>query len=230
MPDFNPYDLADDETNPYAPPKASLEGAPRAATPDLERAEAMRRHYLNHEASVKSIGSLYLLGAVLGGFFTVFALIVMFGGGPGLAPGAADQTGLMAFVAVLYGGITALSTVLGIGLIRLRTWARWIVAVLTGLNLVASLFYVAVLALARPHPVFFVIAGITLLIPAYILYLLVSPKGTVVFSPEYRRIIEQTPHIKYKTSCLVKGLLILILAPIIIGIVVGIFQALFGNK
>jgi hypothetical protein len=48
-----------------------------------------------------------------------------------------------------------------------------------------------------------------MIIPGYILYLLLSPKGSMVFSPEYWEAIERTPHIKYKTSWLLKGCLIL---------------------
>ena len=48
------------------------------------------------------------------------------------------------------------------------------------------------------------------IIPSYILFLLLSKKGSMVFSPEYQAIIERTPHIQYRTSWIVKGCLIVL--------------------
>ena len=53
------------------------------------------------------------------------------------------------------------------------------------------------------------------LINAYILYLIHSAKGRMVFSPEYRAVIEATPHIQYrlsKVAWVAIGLLILFFA------------------
>jgi len=49
-PDLNPYN---------APISSTIENAPGGA-------EAIRNQYLSHEASVKSIGLLYMLGGILG--------------------------------------------------------------------------------------------------------------------------------------------------------------------
>jgi uncharacterized membrane protein len=49
------------------------------------------------------------------------------------------------------------------------------------------------------------------LINGYILYLLYSKKGKMVFSEEYQAIRLATPHVKYKTSVVVWVLLIIIL-------------------
>ena len=57
------------------------------------------------------------------------------------------------------------------------------------------------------------------LINAYVLFLIHSAKGKVVFSPTYREIVAATPEIKYKTPMLVwvfLGILILILVAAII--------------
>ena len=48
---------------------------------------------------------------------------------------------------------------------------------------------------------------------------MLSEKGQIVFSDEYRRVIEQTPHIVYKTSVVVW---ILLLALIGFGIVAAV--------
>jgi hypothetical protein len=52
------------------------------------------------------------------------------------------------------------------------------------------------------------------LINGYILYLLLSAKWEMVFSAEYRDIIDATPHIKYRTSILIWMLLGIIVAAI----------------
>ena len=46
-----------------------------------------------------------------------------------------------------------------------------------------------------------------------------SRKGRMVFSEEYRRVIESTPEIKYQTSCLVSFFVVLMLALVTIGVV-----------
>jgi hypothetical protein len=57
------------------------------------------------------------------------------------------------------------------------------------------------------------------LINAYILYLFVSKKGRMIFSPEYQDIIAATPEVKYRTSILVwifLGILVLLFAAAIL--------------
>ncbi len=56
-------------------------------------------------------------------------------------------------------------------------------------------------------------------INGYILYLVFSAKGSMVFSEDYSEIIAQTPHIKYRTSIIVKIFLFLLLAVITFGVV-----------
>src|SRR4030095_8127226 len=92
----------------------------------------------------------------------------------------------------------------GTGLRRLRRWARIPTGILSGIGLLG-------------FPIGTIING-------YILYLIFSQKGKVVFSDEYRAVIEQTPHIKYRTSIvvwIVLGLLLLLIAAGIIAAVIG---------
>ena len=226
MPESNPYSLPEDEINPYAPPKADIEAHPLVGSAELVRAEETRRRFLNHEASVQSIGALYILGAIFMGIATVGGILGAVGVLDAARPGAENAPVILGFMAAFYGVLTILFVAVGIGLYKLKTWARWVVVVLTAINIVTSLVYIALIAMAGIQPYVLVVAGITLLIPGYILYLLVSPKASVVFSPEYRHVIEQTPHIKYKTSCLVKVLLIVVLVPIILAVLVAIVSAL----
>ena len=83
----------------------------------------------------------------------------------------------------------------GYGLRRLKRWSRVPSGILSGLGLLAI--------------------PIGTLINAYILYLIFSKKGKMVFSDEYHDIIKQTPHIKYRTS-------------IVIWVVLGVLLALMG--
>jgi hypothetical protein len=148
-------------------------------------AESTRRKYLNHEASVKGVGSLYLLGGVLG----VLALLALFGGmalNGGSVPGGPELLML-----VLSGAIGVLQLIAGLGLRKFSNRGRILGAVVAGISLI--------------------VIPIGTVIGAYILYLLLGAKGKMVFSPEYQEVIAQTPHIRYRTSKWVWILLILFL-------------------
>jgi len=92
----------------------------------------------------------------------------------------------------------------GTGLRRLKKWTRIPTGILSGIGLFG-------------FPLGTIING-------YILFLIFSQKGKVVFSDEYRAVIEQTPHIKYRTSIvvwIVLGLVLLLIAAGIIAAIVG---------
>jgi hypothetical protein len=62
------------------------------------------------------------------------------------------------------------------------------------------------------------------IINGYILYLLVSKKGSTIFSPEYKEIIALTPGVKYKTSVVVwvvLGIFLLIIGVVVAGAIWG---------
>ena len=67
-----------------------------------------------------------------------------------------------------------------------------------------------------------------MIIPAYILYLLLSSKGAMVFSTEYKEIIARTPHVKYRTSCIVWGALIVLGVVILLAVVAGLVSMMSG--
>jgi hypothetical protein len=152
-------------------------------------AEEVRKEHIKHEASVKSVGFLYLLGGTL---------VLVFGGiglvGVGASAPAADAMMGVGFGAVIVlMGVLYLAT--GLGLRRLKPWSRIVAGIFAGIGLLGFPFGT--------------------IINAYILYLLLSGKGRMVFSSEYQTIIEQTPHIKYRTSIIVwifLGILLLLLA------------------
>ena len=53
----------DDPVNPYAPPE--VEEVERKRDHKLAKAERIRREHIKHEASVKSLGCLHILGGAL---------------------------------------------------------------------------------------------------------------------------------------------------------------------
>jgi hypothetical protein len=57
------------------------------------------------------------------------------------------------------------------------------------------------------------------------LCLLVSSKASTIFSPEYKAIIAQTPHIKYRTSLMLKIVLALFVAIIVLAIAAAFIGA-----
>jgi len=109
-------------------------------------------------------------------------------------------------VALAFVCLGGLQIWVGIGVRQLKSWARIPTAVLSGFGLLAFPFGT--------------------LINGYILYLVLCQKGRTVFSDDYKRVIEQTPHIKYKTSIIVwifLGLLLLLVG-------LGFFAVLFGRS
>ena len=183
--------------NPYAVPSvvdANLAGSGSA--------ETIRKRYLSHEASVKSIGLLYWIGGVFGALATIAYLILAVGL---LTKG--DPTGVITLLlAVFMGGISAFQIALARGLRHLQPWSRIGTIVLSAIGLLGF--------------------PIGTLISAYILYLVGSQKGVYVFSPEYKQIIAATPHLKYKTSIVVWILLGLVIAVIALAIVGASFSAI----
>lgn len=157
--------------------------------------EQLRKDHLKHEASVQSVGILYYLG---GGALTVGGII-------GFAA-AASRTDVAAVVISAFLLLMGIGQILiGTGLRRLRPWARVPAAILSGIGLLGF--------------------PIGTIINAYILYLILCAKGKMVFSQEYRAVIDQTPHIKYRTSLVVWVVFILLVLLIIFGLSAAILSS-----
>jgi hypothetical protein len=212
------------EINPYAAPESRLGEAPAVASSELAEAEAVRRAHLNHEASVKAIGSLHLFGA----FVCVIGLVAVLAYGlsnRAMAPGAPGNSAALIGLTVYMLFLILINGTLGMGLRGLKTWARWLEVVLIGLSLLAT-FAGNLLAGAQQGGMAFAL-GVTFaqsIIPLYILYLMLSQKGTVVFSHEYKDVIALTPHIKYRSSWIVKGCLIVFVAIIAFAVLGGLLS------
>lgn len=180
--------------NPFEAPAAF-----GVATPNMQvgSPEYIRRELLSHEASIQSIGLLYLIGSVV----VCVAGIGLLAAAISETPGSAQGT---EFALVISLGLVVLGLFqgfVGVGLRRLRGWTRIPVGILSGLGLLSF--------------------PIGTLINGYILYLVFGEKGSRVLSPEYQEIIRQTPHIKYQTSIIVKifaGILLFVVAMIIFAV------------
>jgi len=207
-----------DESNPYAPPATAIDVEPVDLIPagDLTSAEAVRQAHLRHETSVKSIGRLHYLGAFIGLLAACGIIITALTFG---FPGGAMRRGVMVGTGVFYLATGGLQLAIGIGLTRLQPWARWTDVVLTALGLIfyglGGLMNVFVRGQASALVGLFVGS----LILGYILYLLLSAKSSTIFSAEYKTIIAQTPHIKYRMSPVLKIFLVLLIVVFVIGIV-----------
>ena len=191
------HDAFSDENNPYRTTSAEAATPHHAGSP----AEAIRHEHIKHEASVKSIGTLYKLGCivlVLGSIVALVSFLAFVG-----AQAGPQEVMFVAGAAAFYLVIGCLQGFTAFGLWGLKPWARWVAVVLSVIGLIG-------------FPVGTLICG-------YFLYLLLSAKGTMVFSDPYKEIILQTPHIKYKTSALAWILLSLLVGFLVFGVVALFF-------
>ena len=214
-----------DDTNPYAPPEAALDVEPGDLIPpgDLAAAEAIRKAYIRHEASVKSIGTLHYLGAI-GGLLGTGGLL-------GALLVARNRLGPMESVFLIIGGLMyaalgGLHLALGIGLRRLQTWARWtdvglIALVLALYGILAMVGVAGIAGGSDAASVVGLFSGIffVYVIFGYILYLLLAAKAKTIFSAEYKTIIAQTPHIRYRTRRVLKVALALLVGLIVLAVI-----------
>lgn len=175
------------EQNPYAAPQSQIL---QSSTSD----EAIRREHLNTEATIKSVGTLYYLGAALVLLAGAFSIV------------DAIKSNDQERIEQLVGGI--FFVVLGIGqgfvafgLRRLRAWARVPTVILCCLGLLGF--------------------PIGTLISIYILVKVLGKQGKFVMTDEYQRIIAVTPHIQRKTSIVVIILLVLLVL-ILIGAIAAV--------
>ncbi len=159
-----------DTANPYAPPKSTVDDVGTGAFPE---AEAIRSEHLGHEASLKAVGLLYLLGGALNALGAVSMLVAAAAGGK------SDGRDGIILLTLFLGLMSALALWAGWGLRTLKPKGRTPALLVSGLGLLA-------------FPVGTVING-------YILWLLLSKKGSFILSPDYAAIIAATPHLKYRT-------------------------------
>lgn len=167
--------------NPYAPPNAPVEDMPEGG-----RDAEIRYRHIGHEASLRSVGLLYYLGAF---FLCGTGLLMLFGQSQATEGAAPLLEGVSGGALMLALSIALFSV--GFGLRRVRPWVRIPAMALSTLGLFS-------------FPVGTLING-------YILYLIMSEKGRMVFSEQYQHIIEATPEIRYRTPLIAWAFVILII-------------------
>lgn len=164
-------------------------------------AEEIRKKHINHEASVKSIGTLYFLGGIISLIVAVvylsLAVTTISGSGRprNFQPGGQPPVGLLIAVLLVTGIVFGLVSVAQI-------WIAWGLRGLKPYARIGGIVLSAIGLLGFP---------VVTIISAYVLYLLISEKGVYIFTPHYQEVIKMTPHIKYKSSIIVKIFLYLLL-------------------
>lgn len=180
------------EENLYAAPEAALSVA---GDTGQARAEEIRRELISHEANLRTLGALFVLGGI-GSAIGTLGLVI--GGIAGVLSGEADApigSGIAIGVGVLLAALSFVQFRAGLGLRRLDGRARTasiLLSVLMMLNI-----------------------GLGTLLGIWGLYLLLSARGKRVLTEEYRRIREATPHIRLRTSIVVWIVLALLVALLI---------------
>ncbi|MCO8120438.1 hypothetical protein NHH03_01720 [Stieleria sp. TO1_6] len=202
--------MPDDPPNPFARPQSSAPDpafnpyAPSAHVSESDGtksdAEAFRHQYLAHEAGIKSIGIFYFLAGAMMSFVSLAML--------GQIAMVAQDGGVvwpLILGLIIFAAIAILLLYASWGIRRFEYPAKIIVTIFSTLGLI----------------------GIPLgtIINGYILYLLYSQIGQTVFSPQYQDVIRQTPHIRYKTSIIVKIFVGILLFVVTLGMIALLFGA-----
>ncbi|MFM8570789.1 MAG: hypothetical protein ACKOAU_04250 [Pirellula sp.] len=202
--------------NPFEPSAGAFGSIREDISADLTQAELIRKSHLSHEANIQSFGCLYTLWAILqllfGAFYTVAGIVVALYGSQVLESGEEFETGspLTAGLITVALGVffLALGTVLLLGGRAMQT--------LNSKHKMLAIIISAIGLLGFP----------CVTIPsAYLLYLLLSPKGEMVFSEGYKDIVRATPHIKYRTSIIVWIMLFLLIGVIAFFIIGGVMSS-----
>jgi serine/threonine protein kinase len=177
-----------------SPPIEGFQELPAAARApdwiDAPEAETIRRAHIQHEASIKSVGTLYSIGAVLIGISAAgVPLVSCFDTSTGEA-----IFGLM--LGGLFAGLAVQSFRVGEGLKRLdrkvRVWGT-----VLALFLIFAYFSIGIYVIFLPVGV----------IGIYVISLLNSSKAARIFAEDYADIVKQTPHVTGRSSQVLLGIL-----------------------
>lgn len=173
---------------------------PRAVTlVDESSPEAIRRVHIGHETSVRAIGSLH---AMLGGMMLLPVLMGLLEAAISTSLWRSDFVPLMTALAIGAGLLF-----LGANLRQLQPWARIAMAVVSGLLAAITLF--------------------TVIFPAlnfYVLWLMLSARGRMVFSPAYQHTIALTPDMRPGVSESSRFLLCLVVLLVLAALMIPVFR------
>lgn len=156
--------------------------------------EIIRTEHINTEASLKSIGCLYYL---------IMVVLIAVGGSLFISTTTEKAGGLLPGALLVLLGVGV--GIVGFRLRDLQSWARIPTIIISSLAIIYGLINLS----------------LGVIIHIYILAKVMGKQGRFVMTPEYHRIIAATPHVKRKTSIIMKialALLFLILLGIIISV------------
>jgi hypothetical protein len=220
-------DVGTEKVNPYAPPTALIGEFEPIDASDLARSEEVRRTYLRHEASVRSLGTIHYGAAFLFfiAAFSVFSLLAV------RTPPRDEEILALAIgmgISLLLG---VWNLALGSGLQGMRPWARSIETILAAFAMGDLIISAVALGIAFENDVASRIAGVAAclllgLIPGYVMFLLRTRRGRMVFSREYADVIERTPHIRAPMG---RGLLIALAVIVLLLTLVMIAVVVIGG-
>ena len=188
------------DENPYAPPRAETGPAVDEKEPDQVRNQ--RKKHLRRESCIRAAG---LIGLILAGF-----VVLSFGFGTlheiyKFSVGEEDidpwmyRRWVARMICVI--SIAVLAFVTSWGLFRLRNWGRWALTIVTTLPVPALVCgWLLLKLIANPglqenlNPATLTALSVmSALSCPLLLFLMWSPKGETVFSPEYSETIRRTP-------------------------------------
>ena len=174
--------------NPFAAPAPTPAMSPHLGGVGVDLV-GIRYTHLQQETSIAVLAVSYMVSGVLTCLYMVFAIVMILSVDPAAQqPGEADlSTAIVAFMALVVFAIAGLHVAVGVGLWRLQSWAKGFATLSSVLGL----------------PGFPVGTAFSI----YFLYLLNNRAGNFIFSPEYRRVVAQTPHIRPEVWMIVKILL-----------------------
>ena len=197
--------------NPYDPTGSAYGSGSFDSNVDPSQSELIRKSHLSHEANIQSFGCLYTFGGILGIigglFYAALGVFIIASGVPAQMANQnapvpnANPAAVGLFVALMGFVVLAISVANLLAGRSMRT-----------LNPKGKMLAVIVTAIGLVNPCGIPIAG-------YLLYLLLSTKGEMVFSDHYKEIIQATPHIKYKTSIIVWIFLFILIGVILAAII-----------
>ena len=190
-----------DSNNLYAPPKAQVEDV----VPSTSEAHEIRLEHIKTEAAIRSIGTLYYLGAIV----LCMAAIATMAGRFTPSGSASGGVGIVIIGAICL-GFGALSFFVARGIRQFQPWARVTSIIFASLG-VLSAFGAAATRTGAP---------VGIVINAYILYLLLSRKGRRIFESDYPQIVAATPDVKSKTSIVV-WIAVIVLVLVVVGVIVA---------
>lgn len=191
------------DENAYAPPRAGK--SPGGDDKKIQRLESLRKKHLHRESCIRLTGLLVLLVAVIViltlGLVTLSELQRLDPASEGIEPWM-YRHGIVPNTIVILLAIVAAVT--SWGLYRQKDWGRWALTIVTTLSVAVLLCSWLLLILndtarrgeSHDRAELTSLSVMSALSSTLLLFLMWSPKGKMVFSPEYRETIRQTPHLR----------------------------------